>query len=156
MPTILLIEIAIGGELMTTSTVDIDTIFYDFTQLLIEFYIGAFGYYELTGHDILEYPDKQYLIMQKVHSLGIFQNESDKRSQMERDLVKTINNLDKLYQERNATNCQNPGGQKCWEECCERATICCSDILEIAPSGRVHLRHFELKELLNRGLYFEL
>jgi len=135
---------------------EVDALCQGLEHYIVDFYSKAFDYYRLTGHDVLEHPDKQDLVIQRVRALGVVQNIKDERVQLECELVQILDILDMLHLQWQAVKCTHFITQNRWEECCQQARARCLDILEITPLGRIQLRHFQLDELLKRGLHFEL
>lgn len=115
-------------------------------ELLVRFYTVGYRYYLLTGHDLLEHPDKQdrLLNLDRYDSLV---------AEGKIQLADTEESLKTLLKEMEKT--ANLSSNRYRQDSIKRARDKCADILEKAALG-VKFRHLPIDELSKRGLNFTI
>ncbi len=115
-------------------------------QKLVEFYKTAWEFYKMTGHDLLEAPDKQEVLL-----------TTDRRPALlaegKHDLADVEDKVKALLRVLEAEAIVTPGWRR--REALLRARVCCSAFLETA-NGAVCFKHLPLIELSRLGLNYTL
>jgi hypothetical protein len=126
-------------------------------NLLIDFYRLAYKYYELTGHDIIENPEKQDMLIQRATDKYVMDSliaeKKEAQAGIEKIIADTIISLERLATQSKNLLHEFPAMHRIREEALKAAREGCNDILNITL-GKIELRHFTLTELSRRGLYF--
>jgi hypothetical protein len=115
-------------------------------ELIVKFYEIGFEFYKLTGHDLLQHPDKQNILL-ATDRYAILVSEGKK------DLADTEENLKRLLRtlERQAS----VSSALCRRDALLNARSRCEHILEKTAKG-VQFRHLPLGELSRQGLNFNI
>lgn len=115
-------------------------------QMMVNFYKVGFQFYELTGHDLLENPDKQDLLLNTDRYAALVAEGKKELAQVEEKVKQVLGELEKESQ-------VTPGWYR--DEAIMSSRLRCAGLLEVTTTG-VHFRHLSMMELSRRGLLYTL
>jgi hypothetical protein len=125
-------------------------------ELMVTFYRQAYGYYRITGHDLLE-TDKLELVIARAKNKEVIRSligeGKEQIARAEVRIVDTLGALDELAKRSRDMFQQTLAIRLVRQKALARAKDRCADILEFTGEN-VTLRHLPLCELSRRCLYF--